>query len=229
MSTPPTNQNRVLIVDDHAVVSAGLRMLIEKQPTLAVVGEASNRADAVSLAIETQPNVIILDLDLGRDKGIDMISELLEVTGRKARILILTGVRDPEVHRHAFRLGAMGLVMKERASEELILAIEKVNSGQIFIEQSMLATVLAGTPQPVKEERNPEADKLDSLTQREREIILLICQGLKNREIAKRLFITESTVRFHKTAIFNKLQVSDQIELAIYAYRNNLAESTQDK
>src|SRR5207244_3867465 len=116
MSIPRPQSIRVLIVDDHGIVRAGLRMLLESQPGITVVGEASTCAEALALATGTQPDVIVLDLDLGGENAIESIPTLLR-TAPETRILVLTGVRDPEVHRQAIRHGALGLVCKEKADQ----------------------------------------------------------------------------------------------------------------
>lgn len=219
MSTPI----RVLIVDDHAVVRAGLRMLLESHPGMSVVGEAGNRAGALAAAAREKPDVILLDLDLGGSSALDFLSELL-VAAPRARVLILTGVSDSELHRSAMRLGAVGLVFKEQAPETLLKAIEKVHAGESWLERTMMADLIdemahARQPQPA----DPEAARIAKLTDREREIIAFLGEGLKNKQIAGHLFISEVTVRHHLTAIFAKLGVADRLDLLIYAYRHGLA------
>ncbi|HEY7494344.1 MAG TPA: response regulator transcription factor [Candidatus Tectomicrobia bacterium] len=214
---------RVLIIDDHAIVRTGLRMLLESQSGITVVGEAANRADALTAARREQPNIILLDIDLGGESSLDCLPELL-ATASEARVLILTGIRDPEVHRRAVHLGAMGLVLKEKAAEVLLQAIEKVRAGEVWLDGAMIASVLremthTREAQPV----NPKSARLALLTEREREVIALVGQGLRNKQVAERLFISETTVRHHLTAIFAKLEVADRLELVIYAYRHGLA------
>ena len=223
MSIPPPQSVRVLIVDDHGIMRAGLRMLLESQPGITVVGEASTCADALALATSTQPDVIVLDLDLGGENAVESIPTLLR-TAPDTRILVLTGVRDPEVHRQAIRHGAMGLVLKEKAVETLLQAITKVRAGEVWLEPTMIARVLGDLtrPQP-SPQASSEATKIASLTEREREVITLVGEGLRNKHIAERLYISEATVRHHLTAVFAKLGVSDRFELAIYAYQHGLA------
>ena len=220
---PPPPSVRVLIVDDHGIMRAGLRMLLESQPGFAVVGEASTCADALALATGTQPDVIVLDLDLGGENAVESIPTLLRIVP-ETRILVLTGVRDPEVHRQAIRHGALGLVFKEKAVETLLQAITKVRAGEVWLEPTMIARVLGDLtrPQPAPQ-ASEEAIKIARLTEREREVITLVGEGLRNRHIAERLYISEATVRHHLTAIFAKLDVSDRFELAIYAYQHGLA------
>src|SRR5215813_14629716 len=213
----------VLIVDDHGIMRAGLRMLIESQPGITVVGEASTCADALALATDTQPDVIVLDLDLGGENAVESIPTLLR-TAPDTRILVLTGVRDPEVHRHAIRQGALGLVVKEKAVETLLQAITTVQAGEVWLEPTMIARVLGDLTRPhPAPQPSAEAAKIARLTEREREVITLVGEGLRNRHIAERLYISEATVRHHLTAIFAKLDISDRFELAIYAYQHGLA------
>lgn len=226
MSTPSSsaaNAIHILLVEDHTIVRAGLRMLLESQPGMCVVGEAADRNAALVSAACTQPEIILLDLDLGGQLSLDLIPDLL-ARAPGARIILLTGVRDSAVHRQAVRLGAMGLVLKEKAVEVLFQAIEKVQAGEVWLERSLIANVLgdltrARGPQP--EDR--EQAKCATLTEREREVIALVGEGLKNQQIAERLYISGTTVRHHLTSIFSKLGLSDRLELLLYAYRHGLA------
>lgn len=221
---PPSNTKpiRVLLVEDHAIVRAGLRMLIESRAGIEVVGEASTLAESVPLAAGEQPDIILLDLDMGGQSSLDVLPELL--AAGSGRVIILTGVRDSEAHRRAVRLGAVGLVLKEHASEVLLKAIEKVHAGEVWLDRSMMASVLTGlSPSQQQAPPDPEAARIGTLTARERQVIALVGEGLKNRQIGGRLFISESTVRHHLTSIFDKLGVSDRFELIIYAYRHGLA------
>jgi DNA-binding NarL/FixJ family response regulator len=214
---------RVLIVDDHGIMRAGLRMLLESQSGIIVVGEASSCADALALATCTQPDVIVLDLDLGGENAVESIPTLLR-TAPETRILVLTGLRDPEVHRQAIRHGALGLVFKEKAVETLLQAITKVRAGEVWLEPTMIAQVLGDLTRPQSSpQTSAETAKIARLTEREREVITLVGEGLRNKHIAARLYISEATVRHHLTAIFAKLDISDRFELAIYAYQHGLA------
>jgi DNA-binding NarL/FixJ family response regulator len=223
MVNPAAEPIRVLLVDDHAVVRAGLRMIIQSRAGMTIVGEAGKRDDALSLAASEHPNIILLDLDLGGDSGMNLITDLIAASS-EARIIILTGVRDPEVHRQAVLLGAMGIVKKEKAAEVLITAIERVHLGEAWLDPSLVAGVLSEMTLSSKGRKiDPEAEKIAALTNREREVIALVGEGIKSREIAGRLFISETTVRHHLTSIFDKLGVADRVELLIYAYRHGLA------
>jgi len=223
MVTPATKPIRILLVDDHAVVRAGLRLIIQSRTGMTIVGEAGNRDDALSLADSEHPDIILLDLDLGGESGMTLIADLIAAAG-EARIVILTGLRDPEAHRQAVLLGAMGIVKKEKAAEVLISAIERVHAGEAWLDPSLMAGVLTEMTRSSRGRKtDPEADKIAALTNREREVIALVGEGIKSKEIAGRLFISETTVRHHLTSIFDKLGVADRVELLIYAYRHGLA------
>ena len=223
VDTPPQHI-RVFIVEDHAIMRAGLRLLLESQPGLTMVGEAATRTGVLEAIGGAQPDIVLLDLDLAGESTVDSIPALL-TAAPGAHVLILTGVRDPELHRQAVRLGARGLVLKEKAPEILLQAIAKVHRGEAWIERTMMGQVLdemtraQAAPRP-----DPELAKIASLTARERCIITLIGEGLRNQQIADRLYISETTVRHHLTAIFDKLEVDDRLELVVYAYRHGLVE-----
>ena len=211
---------RIMIVDDHAVIRAGLRMLIEHDQTMKVVGMAANSSEAFERAATEEPDIIILDLVLGEEDGLNLIPGLREKSPR-SRVLILTGVLNPDAHRAAIRKGAMGIVLKEHAADLLIKAIQKVHDGEVWIDRSMMGMMIQELSRPT--ETDPETVKIGALTSREREVIVLVGEGLKNKQIAERLFISETTVTHHLSSVFSKLEVSDRLELIIYAFRYGLA------
>lgn len=248
---------RLLLVDDQVIVREGLRLLLENQSGLVVTGEAANCQDAVALAAREQPDIILLDLDLGASHGLDCLPELLSVAPH-ARVLILTGVYDLEIHHQAVGRGAVGIVRKMEAADILVKAIRKVYAGEVWLDGALMARVLddlwrVRTGQPLEmaavagksvttmrlsppqrevvemwshqvEPPTPdEAARIAQLTEREREVIGLIGEGLRNQQIANRLSISVITVRHHLSSIFSKLDVGDRFELAIYAYRHGLA------
>jgi DNA-binding NarL/FixJ family response regulator len=220
MTVTPIQAIRVLLIEDHSVVRAALRLLIESRQGLLVIGEAATQADALALAAREQPDIILLDLDLGAENGLDLLPKLLAATGH-ARVLILTGLREVEEHRQAIRQGAMGLVLKEQAPEVLLKAIEKVYAGEVWLDRVMVARLLgeivAGRARPAT-----VVTRIATLTERERDVIALVSKGLKNKQIGERLGITETTVRHHLTSIFDKLGVQSRLELVIFAHRCGL-------
>jgi DNA-binding NarL/FixJ family response regulator len=214
-----------MLVEPHEVVREGLRLLIQSEPGLKVVGEAGNSKEAFLVAAREQPDVILLALDLGTESGIEIISQLL-ATAERARVLVLTGLRDPEVHRQAILHGAVGVVQKTKGSQVLLRAIQKIHAGEIWYDRSKLCSACS---------RWPEANGTDAavvngptLTQRETEIVALVSKGLTNKQIGDDLFISHVTVRHHLTAIFGKASVSSRLQLIIYAYNHGLAKVKPD-
>jgi DNA-binding NarL/FixJ family response regulator len=205
------------------MVRAGLRMLIESHPGLTVVGEAANSGDALALVESLQPDIVLLDLALGEESGLDLLPRLLSVA-EQARVILLTGARDPEQHRRAVRLGARGVVLKEEAAQVLLEAIRKVYAGEVWLDPSMVASMLGELSRPRQVDKpDPEAARIASLSEREHEIIALLCQGLPNKQVANKLSISEVTVRYHLGHIYRKLGVEGRLELVIYAFRHGLA------
>jgi two-component system, NarL family, nitrate/nitrite response regulator NarL len=223
MHSQQQSEIRILIIDDHAVLRIGIRAVIESHEKMRVVGEAFDRDSAIVAAAEQQPDIILLDLDLGNDNGFDLLPEVLQIAP-DARLIVLTGLRDNDAHQRAVLLGAMGLVLKEKAIESLCKAIEKVYEGEVWLDRSMIANVLNSRAKAGKgHEQDFYATQIATLTEREREVILLIGEGMRNKEIAGRLVISEATVRNHLTSIFSKIGVNDRFELVVFAYRHGLS------
>jgi len=213
---------RIMIVDDHAVIRTGLRMLIEQDETMTVVAMAGSPSEALTLAEAEKPDIIVLDLILGEEDGLDFLPELCKVSSN-SKVLILTGVQTPESHRTAIRRGAMGIVLKQQAADLLLKAIRKVHDGEVWIDRSMIGSVLSEVRSEKREEESPEVVKIKALTAREREVIALVSEGLKNKIIGERLFISETTVTHHLSSIYSKLGVSDRLELVVFAFAHSLA------
>jgi DNA-binding NarL/FixJ family response regulator len=223
MVDPAVTSVRIVIIDDHIMVRAGLRMLIEQEPNLHVVGEAGELEMAVHITAATQPDVILLDLDMGGQNALDILPDL-QAVATSAQVLVLTGVRDLAAHRDAVRRGALGVLLKDQAADVLVKAILKVHAGEVWLDRVAMAHVLADLRTPaVPRDADPEQEKVTALSDREREVLDLVIQGLKNRDIGDRLFISDHTVRHHVAAIFAKLGVSSRLELILYAYRHQLA------
>lgn len=217
---------RIVLIDDHAVLRMGLKMLIESKAGLQVIGETGNAGEAAGIVAQTQPDIVLLDIDLGSANGIELIPQI-RALAPKARIIILTGVRDTEVHMRAVRLGAMGLVLKERADDYLLTAIEKVNAGEVWLSRAVIGSVFNELlDDGAGEEPDPDLEKINSLTPREREVITLLSEGLRNKQIGERLFISETTVRHHLSSVFAKLGVSSRFELVMYAQKRGLTTSS---
>ncbi len=214
---------RILLIDRHALVRAGLRVLLESRSGLIVVGEASDSAEALTLAAKEDPDIILYESDEEHAESVDCIAELL-AAARKARVVLVTGGRNTEVHHRAVRQGAIGIVFKDQPADVLFKAIEKIHAGEAWFDRTMVANVLTQFSRARNGPANPNAEKIATLSEREREIITLIGMGLKNKEIGERLYISEITVRHHLTSVFAKLGTADRLELVIYAYQNGLAQ-----
>lgn len=211
---------RIILVDDHSIVREGLRMIIENDSEIEVVGETENMADALRLVEREKPDVVLLDLDLGKESSLDKMSEIFKAN-ENSRVLILTGVLDENQHKRTMQKGAQGILLKNHAGGTLLKAIKKVHQGEAWLDRMLTAKVLADANR-TKDLNDAEQLKINSLTNREREIVKLIADGLVNKEIAARLFIGEKTVRNCLTVIYDKLEVANRLELAIYASHHGL-------
>ena len=218
----------ILLVGEHALLRAGLRLLLDSRPGLRVVAEAAPDAEALTAATCESPDIIVLDLDFALERhGASALALIPELRAHapKARVLLLTALHDSRMQSAAVHLGAMGLIWKDSQPAELWNAIEKVYMGEVWLGRVLIADVLSTmTCRDEPQVTDPEAAKLSALTAREREVIGLVGEALKNQAIAQRLYISEATVRHHITSIFAKLGVADRFELALYAYRHGLAQ-----
>jgi DNA-binding NarL/FixJ family response regulator len=216
-------KKKVLLVDDHPIFRAGLRMLLETNEELLIIGEADDRASAIAVASRERPDLILLDLDLNGSSGLDFLPDLLTLPN-PPKIIILTGMLDSEMHKRAIQLGARGLVLKNEVADDLILAIKSVNQGNVWFNPALLWQMIPKMSRE-SEAKKPDLEeaRISTLTKRELEVISLITKGMKNQQIAETLFISEATVRHHLTSIFSKLGRSDRFELVVYAYQQGLA------
>src|SRR5215216_929641 len=222
MLKPLTSPIRVLLIGAHSMLRSGLHMLIENQPGLAVIGEAGFDGGAL-IAAHQCPDIIVIDIDQESEDSLALLSEL-KLVAKGARALVLTSQRNPKTYLCALHLGAMGLVLKEKSAEVLIEAIRNVHAGEIWLDSSITTILFSGILRAEElKDADPESDKIATLTGRESEVVALICEGLKNKQIGERLFISEITVRHHLTSIFDKLGVADRVGLVIYSYRRGLA------
>jgi DNA-binding NarL/FixJ family response regulator len=215
----------VLLVDDHPLVREGVRMLLESQPDMRLIGECADRVEALAAIEARRPDLVLLDLDLGADSGLDLLQELVDADP-DLRVLVFTGMRDPELHQRAMERGALGIVPKEQAISVLLAAIRKVHGGEAWVDRKMMAALLQGTRRA--RQPDPEESKIAALTTREREIVVLVAQGNGTRQLGARLGVADKTIRNHLVSIYAKLGVSDRLELAIYAGRHGLARPGDD-
>jgi len=220
---------RIFIIDDHPTIIWGLERLIEsEQPRMVLVGKATATAPAVPLIEQAQPDVVLLDLDLGKESGLDAIPELLKRS--EAKILVLTGVRDASAHEAAIRAGALGVVGKEIASEGLLQAIERVHRGELSVDRQTTERLLAtisrsqSVPGPSAEE-----DRIASLTARERDIVRSLMREpqLPLKEVAASCGISERTLRNHLSSVYEKLGVSGRLQLYVFSSKHGLDKNKQ--
>jgi DNA-binding NarL/FixJ family response regulator len=217
---------RVCIIDDHAIVRAGLRMLLESNVRMGVLWETASASQALSAANLKTPDVLLLDLDLGTENGLDFIAKLVEKF-RPCRVLVLTAIHDTQMHLAAVAAGASGVVVKEQAPETLLQAIESVHNGEAWLGKSLMTAVMGRFSKDLSEKKDPDASKISMLTPRESEIVALVSDGFNGEKIAKQLGISEATVRNHLTSILSKLGLSNKFELAVYALRHGLGSIKQ--
>jgi DNA-binding NarL/FixJ family response regulator len=209
---------KILLLGEYSIFRSALRMFIEAEKRLKVVGEAADSDKAAEIMAIEKPDLVLVDLaDHG---GRDLLPFLQTV---KVPVIILIGKHDVDIYQKCLKSGISGLVQKEESGETLFKAIEKVHHGEIWFDR----TIMGETIRQLLDEKqslhdNPKAHVTNSLTLREKEVVGLICKGMKNKAIAEHLFITETTVRHHLTSVFNKLEITSRLELVVYAFKNNL-------
>ncbi len=208
---------RVLIADDHAVVREGLRGLITSEPGMEVVGEARDGLETVQKAQSLKPDVILVDLVMPRQDGIQAITEIKQSVP-EARILVLTSFADDDKVFPAIKSGALGYLLKDSSPQELLSAIRDVYHGESSLHPTIARKLIRELSQPPN---LPPAE--DPLTEREVEVLRLVAQGLANEEIGERLYISERTVRTHVSNILGKLHLANRTQAALYALREGLA------
>jgi DNA-binding NarL/FixJ family response regulator len=208
----------VFVIEDHPVMREGVKMLLDATGDVRVVGSSATASGALDELARTSPAVILLDLDLGSEDGLQALPSIAGASP-ESRVLIFTALRDRARDEAALAAGARGLVLKDASAEQLVRAIRVVATGGLWFDPRVLQS-----PAPRKDARRPASPSpLAGLTARERDIVELVVQGLKNEEVARRLGISEKTVRNHLTGVFDKLQVTDRLQLLVFAYQHGIA------
>ncbi|MDT3438999.1 MULTISPECIES: response regulator [Pseudofrankia] len=223
----PSEENpiRVLIVDDHALFRRGLEMVLAQEPDIEVVGEAADGTEAVTMASEMAPDIVLMDVRMPRRGGIDATSVIKQAVP-SAKIVMLT-ISDEEADLYdAIKAGAMGYLLKEISIDEVAADIRAVYNGQSLISPSMASKLLSEFASMIKNKDDRPQLPTPRLTDREMEVLRLVAKGMNNRDIAKQLFISENTVKNHIRNILEKLQLHSRMEAVVYAVREKLLEIT---
>ena len=208
---------RILITDDHAIVRKGLAMLLATERDMKVVGEAPDGQEAVEKTASLRPDVVLMDLVMPRMDGIEATRKITEAHP-EVKVLVLTSFAADDKVFPAVKAGALGYLLKDSSPEELVEAIRRVHRGEPSLEPDIARKVLQELSRP-----GDEKPTSDPLTERELEVLRLIAQGLSNKEIASRLFISEWTVRTHVSNVLGKLHLASRTQAALYALRSGLA------
>jgi two-component system, NarL family, nitrate/nitrite response regulator NarL len=209
---------RILVADDHAIFRDGLRKLLEGADDIQIVSEASNGVECIKMLGKYKPDILLLDLRMPEKDGLGVLEEV-NFDSLPTRVIVLTAAEDDRDVVRAMRLGARGVVLKQSASDLLVKSIRKVADGEIWLDNRMTAEVIDAFKKSAEAGQRREKPLLSD---REKEIVQLVAQGFRNREIGEKLFISEQTVKNHLHNIFDKLGVSDRLELALYAIHHRL-------
>ncbi len=215
---------RVLLVDDEELVRSGFRLILESEPDIEVAGEAANGAEAVALTRELNPDVVLMDIQMPEMNGLEATREIAAL-GREetSRVVILTTFEQDEYVYEALRAGASGFLLKRTPAADLVAGVGVVAAGEALLSPSITRRLIDKFAQrPAPEGRDPAV--LAELTDREREVLELVAQGLSNAEIAERLVVSEGTVKTHIKRIFMKLDLRDRTQAVILAYDVGLVE-----
>jgi len=218
---------RIVIADDHPIVRDGLKKLLLLEDDFEIVGEAGDGREVIEKVQALDPDVLLLDLRMPNLDGLSAL-QALQQTNKRTRVIVLTASEDKNEFVQAMKLGCSGIVLKQTAPDLIVKSIRKVHSGEIWLDSHTTAAVMrqfstgqesSGGGQSTGGGKNRERSPLST---REREIVALVAQGYKNKEMAEKMFISEQTVKNHLHNIFDKLGVSDRLELALYAIHKGL-------
>lgn len=207
---------RILIADDHPVVRKGIKALLDTEPGLEVVGEATDGEQAVTKTRTLKPDVILMDLSMPRKDGVQAITEIREEIP-EAKILVLTSFAEDKTIIAAIEAGALGYLLKDSSPQDLIQAVHTVYQGESSLHPTVAHKLIH------RFQRSSEEPQMEPLTARELKVLRLIAEGLPNGAIAKKLFISEPTVRTHVSNILRKLHLRNRTQIALYALREGLA------
>jgi two-component system response regulator DevR len=213
-------KTRILLVDDHEVVRLGLMTLLNDQPNLQVVGEASTAGEAVKAVEKLDPDVVLMDIRLPGEGGIEAARQVTKRFPR-TKVIMLTSFADDELIMRAINAGAVGYVLKQVGNEELLRAIDAAARGEALLDPAVTARLLSRVRE---NERKAEEDAFRDLSNREMDVLVLLARGKTNAEIGRSLNLSEKTVGNYVSTMFEKLHLNNRIELAAYAFEHHLFE-----
>jgi DNA-binding NarL/FixJ family response regulator len=207
---------RILLAEDHVVVRQGTRQLLEREPDMEVIAEAGDGEEAVRLASQLKPDVVIMDVAMPKVSGIEATRQIKELLPSTV-VLVLTGYDYDEYILSLLEIGAAGYLLKDVSGDELIGAIRAVCAGEPVLHPVVVRKLMAHFPSPAA--KPAELHSLNLLSEREREVLKMVAKGLSNRDIGEALFISVRTVQAHVRSIFNKLGVGSRTEAIVYGLR----------
>ena len=215
---------RIVIADDHPIVRDGLKKLLNLETDFEIVGEAGDGREMLEVIQDVEPDVVLLDLRMPNLDGLSAL-QALQQTNKRVRVIVLTASEDKNEFVQAMKLGCSGIVLKQTAPDLIVKSIRKVHAGEIWLDSHTTAAVMrqfSTAADLAANGGNGKGRERSPLSTREREIVALVAQGYKNKEMAEKMFISEQTVKNHLHNIFDKLGVSDRLELALYAIHKGL-------
>ena len=221
---PERNKIRILVADDHPIFRDGLRKLLEAEPDFRVIGEASDGQEAVKLAHELKPDILLLDLAMPRQPGLDALRELTAASTPVRTILLTVAIEKAQLVE-ALQLGARGVVLKETSTELLLKSIRSVVAGQYWVGREAVTDLVRVLRDLIPAAGEEAKKKAFGLTPRELEVVSAIVLGYTNKDIARKFTISEDTVKHHLTNIFDKVGVSNRLELALFSIEHRLVGS----
>lgn len=209
-----TDTIRILLVEDQTLMRQGLKTILDLEPGLRVIGEAADGESGLQQALETHPDVVLMDVQMPRLNGVEATAQLCRQWPQAKVIILTTFDRDDYVYQ-GIRAGAMGYLLKDAPAHQLIETIRRVHAGEVFIQPEIASRTL-------REMMRPTTSTIESLSEREREVLVLLAQGASNKDMAEKLFITEGTVKNHVSNILAKLQAENRTQAADIARRQGL-------
>lgn len=218
---------KVIVVDDHSLIREGLNRIISFEEDLMITGEFSNGEELLKNIDIKKCNVVLLDINMPIKSGIETLREIKAVSN-EIKVVMLTVENDRKTIMQAIELGADAYILKESAGAEVVNAIRNVYEGEKYIDKSLIKVMFSDFKKDANIKNN-EKDNLNFLTNRELNILFEISRGLKNKEIAEKLFLSEKTIKNYITSIFKKIEVEDRVQATIFAIRNNIEEYYKER